>query len=280
MTDLVGRLVAVELSRSLGEPVIVDNRGGNEVIPGQIVAKAPPDGYTLLFYGSSVWLAPFLRRNLPWDPVRDFVPIMSVVSYPNLLVVRSSMPAKSVQELIALAKTKPGELNYATTGTGNASHLAGELFKAMAGLNIIRINYAAPGPAFNDVIAGQVQLMFATAGSAIPHVKSGRLTALGVSSAQRSKLFPDVPPIAEAGLPGYESIATNGLFAPAKTSESIVNRLNQEIVRVLNRAEVREKLFSLATEVVGSSPQQFAAHIKSEMARMGKVIRDAGIHDE
>ncbi len=280
LTDIVGRIVAVELTKSLGQPVIIDNRGGNEVIPGDIVAKAPPDGYTLLFYGSSVWLAPYMRERLPWDPIKDFAPVMAVVSYPNLLVVRPAMPAKTVKELIALAKAKPGELNFATTGTGNASHLASELFKSMAGVNITRINYANPGPAFNDVIAGQVQLMFATAGSVIPFVKSGRLIGLGMSSAQRSKLMPEVPTIAEAGLPGYESIATNGLFAPAGTPSLVINRLNEEIVRVLNKPDVREKLFNVATEVVGNSPQQFAQHIKSEMARMGKVIKDAGIRDE
>ena len=279
-TDLVGRLIAVDLARSLGQPVIIDNRGGNEVIPGQIVAKAPPEGYTLLFYGSSVWLAPFLRKNLPWDPVRDFAPITAVVSYPNLLVVRPSTPLKSIKELIAVAKAKPGELNWATTGTGNASHLAGELFKSMAGINMVRINYDTPGPAFNDVISGQVQLLFATAGAAMPYVKSGRLIALGVSSAQRSKLYPDVPTIAEAGVPGYESIALNGLFAPAKTPTPVVNRLYQEVVRVINKPDVREKLFAMATEIVGSSPQQFAVHINSEIGRMGKVIKDAGIRDE
>ncbi len=275
-TDLTARMIAPGLSGSLGQQVVVDNRPSG-VIAGGIASKAQPDGYTLLIGGSSHWLAPFMQDNLPFDPVRDFSAITLAVSMPNILVVHPSVAANSVKELIALAKSRPGELNYASALAGGTIHLAAELFKAMAGVNIVRVPYKGSGPALNDLIAGQVQVMFATAGSVAPHIKSGRLRALAVTTSQPSALAPGLPAVAAAGLPGYESVAMFGMFAPARTPATIISRLHQEIVGVLNKADVKQRFFNVGVETVGSSPEEFAAAVKSEIARMGKVIKSAGI---
>ena len=273
--DIVARLVAEGLTASLGQRVIVDNRG---IIAAEIAAKATPDGYTLLIYGSNIWLMQYLRDNLPWDPLRDFAPITVAVDLPNILVVHPSLPVKSVKELVELAKAKPGELNYAAGTIGVSPHLAAELFKALAGVNIVRVPYKGGGPALNGLIGGEVHLMFPNAGSVMPHIKSGRVRALAVSTAQPSALAPGLPTVAEA-VPGYETGAVICVFAPARTPAAIVDLLNREIVRVLNGAVVKERLFNSGSEVVANSPREFAAFIKSDMARMGKVIRDAGIHE-
>lgn len=275
--DFTARLIAHGLTGSLGQQVIVDNRG---ILAGEIVANARPDGYTLLAYGTPLWLAPFFRDNVPYDPVRDFSPVTSTTDSPQILVVHPSLPVKSVKELIALAKAKPAVLNYASISTGSVSHVGAELFKVMAGVNIVRIPYKVSGLAQNDVIAGQVEMMFGIAASVTPHIKSGRLRALAVTSAQPSVLLPELPTVAAAGLPGYEATSIQGIFAPAKTPAPLINRLNQEIVRVLNQADVKEKFFNAGAETIGSSPEKFAARVKSEMARLGKVIKDAGIHAE
>ncbi len=273
--DIVARLVAEGLTASLGQRVIVDNRG---IIAAEIAAKATPDGYTLLIYGSNIWLMQYLRDNLPWDPLRDFAPITVAVDLPNILVVHPSLPVKSVKELVALAKAKPGELNYAAGTIGVSSHLAAELFKALAEVNIVRVPYKGGGPALTGLIGGEVHLMFPNAGSVMPHIKSGRVRALAVSTAQPSALAPGLPTVA-ASVPGYETGAVICVFAPARTPAAIVDLLNREIVRVLNGAMVKERLFNSGSEVVANSPREFAAFIKSDMARMGKVIRDAGIHE-
>ena len=273
--DIVARLVAEGLTASLGQRVIVDNRG---IIAAEIAAKATPDGYTLLIYGSNIWLMQYLRDNVPWDPLRDFAPLTVAVNLPNILVVHPSLPVKSVKELVELAKAKPGELNYAAGTIGVSPHLAAELFKALAGVNIVRVPYKGGGPALNGLIGGEVHLMFPNAGSVMPHIKSGRVRALAVSTAQPSALAPGLPTVAEA-VPGYETGAVICVFAPAKTPAAIVDLLNREIVRVLNGAVVKERLFNSGSEVVANSPSEFAAFIKSDMARMGKVIRDAGIHE-
>ena len=279
--DLVARLIAQGLSGPLGQQVVVDNRGAaGGAIAAEIVAKALPDGYTLLHYGSNIWLLPFLRNNLLYDPVRDFAPITLAVRAPNMIVVHPSLPVKSVTELIALAKARPGTLSYASGGTGSTPHLAAELFKAMANVDIVRIPYKGGGAALNDLLGGQVPLMFPVAAAALPHVKSGRLRALAVTSAQPTELAPGLPTVAASGLPGYESVSIQGLFAPAGTPATLINRLNQEIVRALNGENLKDKFFSAGIETIGSSPQVFAATVKSEMARLGKVIKDAGIRDE
>jgi tripartite-type tricarboxylate transporter receptor subunit TctC len=277
--DMVARIIAQGLTERLGQPVIVDNRGGG-VIPGGIVARAQPDGYTLLYYGSTIWLAPLLQDNIPYDAVRDFAPISMATVAPNVVVVHPSVAAKSMQELLALARAQPGKLNYASGGTGAASHLAAEVFKGMAKVNIVRVPYRGNGPALNAMIAGEVQLMFATVGSAVPHIKSGRLRALAVTSARPFALLPGMPTVAASGLPGYESGSTSGLFAPARTPAAIVNRLHQETARVLGRPDIRERLASAGLEAVGSAPQELAAAMKSEIAGTGKVIRAAGIRAE
>ena len=277
-SDILARLIAQGISAPLGQPVIVDNRVA--IIAIETVAKAPPDGYSLLFYGTLIWLAPFLRDNVPWDPVRDFSPITLVTSEPNVLVAHPSLPVRSVKELIALAKARPGALNYGSSGSGSSGHLAGELFKSMAGVDIVRIPFKSIVLGLPDLMSGQLQLMFPPVGPVDAHIKSGRLRALAVTSAQPSALVPGLPTLAASGLPGYEVVALNGIFAPGKTPAAIVNRLNQEMVRVLTRADVKEKFLSTGQEIVGSSPEEFAAAIKSDMARMGKVIRDAGIRDD
>lgn len=277
--DFVARLVGEGISVALGQQVIIENRPSG-VIPPETVSKAKPDGYTLLVYGSTVWLLPLMRSNVPYDPVRDFTAITLATSATSLLVVHPSMPIRSVKELIALAKAKPGKLNWSSASAGSATHIAGELFKSMAGINIVRVPYKGTAPMLNDLIAGFVQVSFPNAAIGLPHVKSGRLRALAVTSAKPSPIAPDLPTVAASGLPGYESTAPAGIYAPAKTPEAIINRLNQEIVRALNRPNTKERLLKVGNEVVGSSPEEFAAFIKFDMARMSKLIKDAGIHEE
>ena len=277
--DFVARFVGQGISGALGQQIVIDNRPAG-VIPGQIVSKAPADGYTLMVNGNSFWIAPLMRDNIAYDPLRDFAPISTVVGSPNILVIHSSVAANTVKELIALAKAKPGVLNYASSTAGGSVHLSSELFKYMAGVDIVRISYKTSGNSVNSLLAGEVQLMFANAPPVVPHVKAGRLKALAVTTAQRSVLFPDLPTVAESGLPGFEVASVYGLFAPAKTPAAIVERLNAEVVRFLGRTDAKEKLLATGVEPIGSSPQELAAAMKSESARMGKVIRSAGIREE
>ena len=272
--DVITRLIAQAISGSLGQQVIVDNRGG--VISSETVAKAPPDGYTLLSQPNSFWLLPFMQK-VSYDPVRDFLPVSLTVTSPNVIVVHPSLPVKSVKEFIAFAKARPGQLNFAAGSTGSSSHLAAELFKMMAGINIVYIPYRCAGPALNDTLGGQVSLLFSNTAAAGPHIKSGRLRGLAVTSAKPSALAPGLPTAASSGLPGYEAAAIYGVFAPAGTPATLVTRLNQEIVRALNRPDVKEKFFNAGVEVVASSPEQLATIMKSDMVRLGKVIKDAGI---
>lgn len=275
--DFAARLIAQGISGPLGQQVVVDNRASG-VIPGETVAKAPPDGYTLLLYGSATWLTPLMRDHASYDAVRDLAPVTLVGGAPNVLVTHPALPVKSVKELIALAKARPGDLNYSSGGTGSSSHLAAELFKHIAGVDIVRVSYKSGAQETNDLIAGQVQMTFSTPASVMQHVKSGRLKPLAVTSLQPSTLVSGLPTIAST-LPGYESISIHGMFAPAKTPETIIRRLHQEIVRFLNTAEAKEKFFNVGVEVVGSTPEELAAKVKTDMARMGKVIRDAGIRE-
>jgi tripartite-type tricarboxylate transporter receptor subunit TctC len=276
-SDFVARLVAQGLTVSLGQQVIVENRAAG-VVPGAIVSQAPPDGYTLLVSSGILWITPLVQDNVPFDPVRDFAPITMINMAPNLLVVHPAVPAKSVGELIAYAKSRSAPLNYASVATGSSSHLSAELFRTMAGIELVHVNYKAAGLAFNDLISGQVELMFPNVDAVAPHVRSGRLRALAVTSAEPSALAPGLPTMAASGLPGYESVAQNALLAPAKTPLALITRLNQDSVRYLQTADIKQKLFSAGTEVLGTSPQECAAAIKADIARWKKVIADIGLH--
>jgi len=273
--DFTARLVAQGLSSAVGRSVVVDNRGLTSM---QIVANAPPDGYTLLCYGSPMWIGP-LMQDVSWNPVKDFAPITVATKTPNILAVHPSVPAKSVRELIALAKARPGELNYASGSPGATSHLGGELFKSMAGVDIVHIAYKGNGPALTALIAGQVQMMLANVAGVLPHVSAGRLTALAVTSAQPSALAPGLPTVSAAGLPGYELVTTVSLFAPAGTPAPLIKLLNQTLVRVLNSADIKEKFFRTGVEVEPGSPEELMATMKSEIAQFGKVVKDAGLRE-
>jgi tripartite-type tricarboxylate transporter receptor subunit TctC len=273
--DIVARLIAQEIRTGLGQPVVVDNRG---TVAAELVARAPADGYTLLLYGSAVWLSPFIRASTPYDPVKDFAPITLVASSPNVVVVHPSLPVKSARELIALAKARPGEINYAAGSLGAAPHLAAELFKAMGKLNIVRVAYKGTGGSLIGILSGEVGLMFPTAGSVTPYIKSGKLRALAVTSLQPTALAPGLPLLAES-LPGYESVSLNGMLAPARTPENIIRQINAEVAKVMTRADIKEKLVAAGTDAMSTSPEEFAAIIQADMAKWGKVIREAGIRE-
>ena len=276
--DVLSRILSQGISEPLGQPLIVENRPGGYAT--ETVAKAQPDGYTLLSQGQSMWLASYMRENVPWN-MTDFTPITIQTQGPNILVVNPAVPVNSVKELIALAKAKPGALNYSLGGAGTAVHLAAELFKAMADVNIVGIPYKGGGPiSINAVIAGECQLSFPTAAGVSSFLKTGKLRALAITSAQPSPLNPGLPTMAASGVPGYESVNMTGIFAPAKTPAAVIRRLNQEIVRVLNKSDVKERIANFGAEVVGNAPEQAAAMIKADMARLGKVIKDAGIREE
>jgi tripartite-type tricarboxylate transporter receptor subunit TctC len=271
-SDFATRLIATPLGAALGHQVIVDNRG---LLAADIAAKAPADGYTLLLSGQTLWLLPFMREHVA-SGAADFAPVTLATETANILVVHPTLPVKSAQDLIALAKARPGQLNYATSGVGNSVHLAGELFKLMTHADVVRVNYKAASQALTDLIAGQTQFMFAVPGSSMPHVRAGRLRALAVTSAKPTPLAPGLPAVAEA-LPGYESVSRLAIFAPAGTPPAIVGRLNQEITRLLARPELKEKFLAAGMEAVGGTPEALGALIQSEMDRMGKVIKAAGI---
>jgi len=276
--DAVARLIAAGIAGPLGQQVIIENRPSG-TIPIDLVSKAEPDGYTLLLYGGTIWIMPLLQAT-PYDPIKDFAPITLVEKAPLVLVVNPSLAANSVKELIALAKAKPGALNYASAATGSSTHLAAELFKSMAGVNMVRVNYKGGAAAATDLMAGQVQLMFFSPPPVMPHVKAGKLRALAVTSREPSALAPGLPTVEASGLPGFESVTVTGIFAPAKTPAAAIKRLNQEIVRLVKTPEAREKFFNSGSEVVGSSPEELAAAGKSETAKWGKVIKEAGIRVE
>ena len=273
--DFAARLIAQGVTATLGQALIVDNRGSGN-LPAEIVAKAAPDGYTLCLSAAPLWITPFLRKTA-YDPLRDFAPVTLAISSPNILVVHPALPVKSVRDLIALIRAKPGALNYATSGIGASSFLAAELFKSMLRADMVRVNYKSGGLALTELISGQVQLMFANAGSVATHLQSGRLKALAVTSAKPSALMPGLPTIAAGGLPGYELVSVQGIFAPAGTPEAVITRLNREFIPFLRRADTREKFFAAGVEAIGGTPEELAATLKSEMARLGKVIQATGI---
>jgi tripartite-type tricarboxylate transporter receptor subunit TctC len=275
--DVALRLIMPDLNAGLGQPIVIDNRPLS--MSGEIVARAQPDGYTATVYGTTLWLGP-LMQPMHYDANKDFAPVTIMTRSPAVLVVHPSVAVNSAKDLIALAKAKPGVLNYASGNNGSTSHLAMELFKSMAGINIVRIPYKGAGPATNALVAGEVQVMVATAQSAAPHIKSGRMKALGVTSAKPSSLIPDLPTVAATGLPGYEAASIYGMVTTARTPTSVIQRLNREVVKVLHKPDIKEKFLASGVEAVGSPPEELGAVIKSETARMGKVIKDAGIRAE
>lgn len=277
-SDVIMRIIAPAMASGLGQQIVIDNRAGG-VIAGEFVAKAPPDGHTLIYYANTLWLLPLMQKGVPYDTVRDFIPITHAMTTPNILVVHPSLPIKSVKELISLAKARPGQLNYASAAAGTSNHIAAELFKSMAGVDIVRVTYKGIGAGILETVAGHVQLAFATATTTAVHLKSGRLRALAISTAQPSNAYPGLPTIA-ATVPGYESASYGGLLAPARTPDAVIQRLNLETVRALRSPENQQIFGIIGAEVVASTPEQFAAKIKSEVAVVGKLIRDIGIRIE
>lgn len=275
--DIVARLIAQKLMKPLGQTVLVENRpGAGGIIAAAAVHKAPPDGHSMVFTASSLWLAPMMQP-VPFDPMKDFSPVTLVVRIPNIIVVHPSLPVKSIKELIDFARARPGELNYASGITGSPAHLAAELFKSKAGINIVSVPYKGVGPAVAAVASGQVPLSFPPLSAAMGHVKSGRLKALAIASAKPSALAPDMATVAASGLPGYESSAQLGMVVRAETPAAIVKRLNHEIVLILNQSEVRQRLQSIGAEPIGSSPEEYAAAITAETTELGKLIQDLGL---
>ncbi|MCY0852859.1 tripartite tricarboxylate transporter substrate binding protein [Cupriavidus sp. D39] len=277
VTDLLARAVAKALSERVQQSVIVDNRagaGGN--IGAEVVAKSPADGYTLLM-GSAATQAinASLYKRLPYDHIKDFAPITLVAEVPNILVVNPLIPARNVSELIAYGKANPDKLSFGSSGTGGTIHLSGELFKSMAGVKMLHVPYKGSAPAVSDLLAGQINLMFDS--SVAPYVKSGKLRALAVTSAKRSPVLPDVPTMAEAGLPGYEATAWFGILAPAGTPPSIVDKLNKNLVAILRDAEMRKWMQSQGADAIGDTPSEFAAYIKTETAKWACVVKEAGV---
>ncbi len=279
-TDFAARVIAQGLTDSVGWQIVVDNRGST-ITASETVSKSSIEGYTLLVMTDGLWRGPLLQK-MPFDPVKDFAPIALTSRSPNILVVHASVAAKTVKELIALAKAKPGELHYGAGAIGASTHLAAELFNLMAGVKIVHVPYKSSGLALNAVLGGQIQLIFATTGGVTPHVKAGRLRALGVSTAQPSAVVPGLATIAAAGgLPGYESASTAAVLAPTGTSGRVISLLNTEINRALNRAEVKERFFSQGVEVIlGSTPEQTAAFIKADMATTARIVKETGMTGE
>jgi len=281
-TDLVGRAVAQKLTEAWGQQVVVDNRGGAGGVLGTVIAKqAPADGYTLLLGTSAgMVLNPLLMSKVPYDAFQDFAPVSLVIINPQLLVVHPALPASNVQEFIALAKAKPGHLNFGSSGVGTPNHLGGEMLKAMAGINIVHVPYKGGAASITDLIAGQVQLVFSSAPSVVPHVRTGRLKALAVGSAKRTSALPNVPTVAESGVPGYEYTTWYGIFAPARTPTPIIARLNAEIVRMLAEPQMSQRFQSQGGDPASSTPAALTAYMREETARWTRVIKTAGIKIE
>ena len=280
-TDIVGRTVAQKLTEMWGQQVIVDNRpGGGTTIGTDIVAKAAPDGYTLLVTPAPFTINPSLLARLPYDALNDFAPITLINTTPLVLVVNPGVPVKTVKELIALAKAKPGKLNFGSSGTGGSNHLAGELFNAMAGVKMVHIPYKGNAGALTDIVGGHLDVVYNGITSAIALIRGGKLRALAVTSLQRSAALPEVPTLDELGLKGFESVAWNGLTAPAKTPRDVLMKINADVVRIVGSPELRERLKAEGSDPVGSSPEQFAAFLRNEIAKWAKVIKFANVKPE
>ena len=277
--DTVARLVGQGVAAELGQPVVIDNKpGAGGIVGAEAAARAPADGYTLFLGGvGSHAINPNLHANLSYDAVKDFAPISLIASAPLVLVVHPSVQATSVRELIALAKAQPGKLNYASNGNGSSSHLAAVMFASMTGTDMVHVPYKGLAPALSDLLSGQVQLMFSSVVAIVPHVKAGKLRALAVSSKERLSLLPDLPTVAEAGVPGYQTSSWYGILAPAGTPPDVVQRLNAAIVKVVAQPEVRKALAQEGADPVGNSPAAFGAFIQSEKQRLGEIIRQAKV---
>jgi tripartite-type tricarboxylate transporter receptor subunit TctC len=276
--DFVSRNYAQRLAERFGRQIVVDNRpGGGGVIATEIVAHALPDGYTLLVAPTQHAINPSLHSKLPYDPVRDFAPISLLGMSAAVVVVTPSLPARNIAELIALAKSRPGKLHFASSGTAAATHLAGELFKALAGVNVIHVPYKGAPPALVDLASGQVEMMFASPPSAMPLVRSGRVRAIATTGAKRAAYLPDVPTAIESGLPGYETGSWQALFAPAHTPPAVVDRVYREVADIARQPEMRDRLAADGSEPIGSTPRELAEHIRAEMARYAKVIKTIGL---
>lgn len=280
--DVIARIVAQKLGERLKQSVIVDNRAGaNGIVGLQAVLQAAPDGYTLgIAAAGPMAVNPSIYEKLPYDPVKDFEPITNMVIYPLLLVVHPSVPAKNMQELLALAKAKPGTLNFASPGVGNSGHLAGELLNSLAHINTVHVPYKGQGPAVADLLAGQVQMLFSSIPSVLPMVQQGKLRALGIGSAERLSSLPDIPTIAESGVPGYEAYSWIGIVAPRHTPKPIIDKLNQEISSILKQPDVAKELLDQGAVPVGDTPEHFAQYIKDEIVKWGAVVKSANIKAE
>jgi tripartite-type tricarboxylate transporter receptor subunit TctC len=279
--DTLGRTLAAKFTEDWGQPAVVENKpGANTLIGSDFVAKSPPDGYTLLVVAFPFAVTPSLIKSMPYDTIKDFAPVALAAQSPNLLVVNPTLPVKSVGELIALAKAKPNSLSYASTGNGSSNHISMELFKSLAGVQIVHIPYKGSAPAVTDLLGGQVHLMFDNVPNVLPHVKAGKLVALGQTGTKRSPLIADIPTVAEAGVAGYEVTVWFGLVAPAGTPREVVQKLNAEVLRILAMPDVRERFLAQGVEPAGGTPEQFSEHIRTQMAKWAKVVADAGVKAE
>jgi tripartite-type tricarboxylate transporter receptor subunit TctC len=278
-TDIVGRIVGQRLSEVLGQQILPDNRGGaSGQIAAELAAKAPPDGYTVMMaHIAAISILPSLIPKLPYDPQKDFAPITLVAIGPNLLVVHPSVPARSVKELVALAKARPGQLQYASPGAGTVQHLAGELFKLQAKVDMLHVPYKGSGQSIVDLIAGHVHLDFDSVPPVLPHVRSGRLRALAVTSEKRFSILPDIPTVTEGGVPGFDMSTWWGLVAPAAVSKDIIARLQAETVKVLRQPDVKEKIAFAGADTVGNTAEEFAAFIRAERVKYARIVKDANI---
>jgi tripartite-type tricarboxylate transporter receptor subunit TctC len=280
-TDITARLIGQKLNESFKQPVVVDNRPGSSGIAGtEIVARAVPDGHTLMVVASSFSINPALQSKLPYDPIHDFTPVTQLSKFPNMLAAHPSVPVKTLQDVIALARAKPGQLNYASAGSGTGTHMSAELLKQMTKIDIVHIPYKGGGPAMVAAMGGQTQLIFGTTVGLLLHVRTGKLKAIALTSAKRSAAAPEIPTFAESGVPGYEHEPWNAMFAPAKMPRAVLAKLNAEVGRILHTPEVKKVFEHEGADPVGNSPEQFAAILKSEIAKWMKVVKAAGIKPE
>jgi tripartite-type tricarboxylate transporter receptor subunit TctC len=277
-TDILGRIIAERLTTNLGQPVVIENRGGaGGNVGAEAAAKSAPDGYTIVLAAPSLAISPSLYAKLNYDPVKDLAPVSLVGTVPNVLITHPSVPAQNLAEFIALAKSRPGGMNFGSGGNGTSNHLAGELFNVMAGVRLVHVPYKGVNLAMNDVLAGQIQLVVIGIPAALPFIKAGRLRALAVIAPQRSPTLPEVPTVAEAGLANYEVTTWYGVLAPAGTPRPIIERLNAEFVRVMHAPDLKERFAATGTEPRTSTPEEFADYIGQEIAKWGKVVREAGL---